>query len=182
MIQIEDKEASAVLARDNRLSWDDMWMLQALLIGQRSPDPNTQVGAVIVSQNNKPIASGYNGLPRGINPCQIEWNRKHDDPLKEKYPYIVHAEKNAISNATIDTTGAIIYTTLFPCQECTKDIIQAGIKEVIYLDNKYKDIWWTKASEWMLEIVDISTKQHKWETEKALSCLQTLLTHINVVK
>lgn len=165
--------------RQDRLSWNDYHMLSALVISQRSPDPSTQVGCVIVSPNNRPIASGYNGPPRGISPELMPWGRSNENPAKTKYPYVVHAETNAIHNATTSTKGAILYTTLFPCCECTKNIIQAGIREVVYLSNKYKDEWTTQVADWMLSHVDIPTRQHKWDITKALLCLQNLSKIIN---
>jgi dCMP deaminase len=164
--------------RENRISWGDKWMLEALITAQRSPDPNTQVGAVIVTKNNRPVASGYNGPPRGIHPTHIPWNRDKENPLDNKYAYIVHAETNAIHNATASTKGCMLYTTLFPCNECAKNIIQAGIAEVVYLDNPYKDTWSTKAADYMLGTIDISVRQHQWEIGNVISCLQTLLNHV----
>lgn len=163
----------------NRLSWDDKWMLEACITSMRSPDPSTKVGAVIVAPDNKPVGSGYNGVPKGICPNHVPWNREGDNPAKTKYPYIVHAERNAIHNATTSTEGCIIYINLFPCNECAKSIIQAGIREVIYLDNKYKDTWEVKTAAWMFDMVDISTRQHKWDVTKVSSCLQNLLANIS---
>ena len=148
--------------RTERLCWDDHHMLLAQVTAQRSPDPNTQVGACIVNKNNKVLGVGYNGTPKGIHPSHIPWERENEDPLLTKYPYIVHAEKNAIFNATESVEGARVFVTMYPCENCAKDIIQAGIKEVIYLTNPYKDIWWTKAAAEMFDMVDIPTHQHQW--------------------
>lgn len=165
-------------SRHDRLSWDDKWMLEACIAAQRSPDPNTQVGAVIVTRDNRPIGSGYNGLPKGINPNYILWLKEHKNPACTKYAYVVHAETNAIHNATSSTEGCILYTTLHPCNTCAANIIQAGIKEIVYLDNKYKDMWSTQVADWMFNHVDIPTRQHKWDTVKVSSCLQNLLANI----
>ena len=159
--------------REDRLSWDDHHMLLAMLTAQRSLDPNTQVGACIVDQKNRILGLGYNGFPRGVGPHSLPWERK-GEPLNTKYPYVVHAEKNAIYNAKRDVTGATLYVTMFPCNECAKDIIQAGIHKIIYLTNPYEDQWQTKASKKLLEAVDLIAIQHKWEKKEALLCLKNL--------
>ena len=111
----------------------------ALLSGKRSKDPNTQVGACIVSENNKIVGIGYNGFPMGCSDDELPWERKANSPNETKYPYVVHAEANAILNSTKDLHGARIYVGLFPCNECAKLIIQSGIKEIVFLSDKYKD-------------------------------------------
>ena len=109
----------------------------ALLSAKRSKDPNTQVGACIVNDKNKIVGAGYNGLPIGCDDDQFPWD-KQGDFLNTKYPYICHAELNAIlNNIGMDLHGCKIYTALFPCNECAKAIIQSGIVEVIYLSDKY---------------------------------------------
>ena len=123
----------------------------ALLSAQRSKDPSTQVGACIVNDKNKIVGAGYNGLPTGCDDDEFPWN-KSGDFLNTKYPYICHAELNAIlNNIGMDLKGCKIYTALFPCNECSKAIIQSGITEVIYLSDKYhgNDIF--KASKFMLD-------------------------------
>lgn len=125
--------------RTGYISWDEYFMGIALLSAKRSKDPGTQVGACIVNQKNKIVGAGYNGLPLGCSDDDFSWERKGLF-LETKYPYVCHAELNAIlNNVGIDLTGCKIYTALFPCNECTKSIIQSGIKEVIYLSNKYAD-------------------------------------------
>lgn len=156
--------------REDRLNWNDYHMLLALVAAQRSPDPNTQVGACIVDKSNRILGLGYNGFPRGISTQQFPWNRE-GPPLETKYPYVVHAEKNAIYNANKSVIGSKLYVTHFPCNECAKDIIQAGIKEIHYLSNPYKDEWSTKASDKMFQVLDIVTIQHQWDINKILSCL-----------
>ncbi len=123
--------------RENYISWDEYFMGVALLSGKRSKDPSTQVGACIVNTQNKIVGVGYNGLPIGISDDEFPW-QKQGDFLNTKYPYVCHAELNAIlNNIGISLQGCKIYTALFPCNECTKAIIQAGIGEVIYLSDKY---------------------------------------------
>ena len=163
----------------DRLCWNDYNMLQALTIASRSPDPNTQVGSYICTQGNKPVASGYNGLPRGMAPQSIPWARQAHDPLDTKYPYIAHAEKNAISNATGPLEGAKLFVTLHPCNTCAIDIAQAGITDIWYLENPYEDLWQTKAAVRILTSADIRVKRFRWQNkelvEKRLRKLLLLL-------
>lgn len=119
------------------LSWDEYFMAVALLSAQRSKDPNTQVGACIVNQEKKIVGVGYNGFPIGCSDDELPWGRE-GDPLDTKYPYVCHAELNAILNSIPgNLKDCAIYTVLFPCNECAKVIIQAGIKNIIYLVDKY---------------------------------------------
>lgn len=137
--------------RQNYISWDEYFMGVALLSAKRSKDPNTQVGACIVNEKNKIVGAGYNGLPIGCDDDEFPWS-KQGDFLETKYPYVCHAELNAIlNNIGMDLKGCKIYTALFPCNECTKAIIQAGITEVIYLSDKYDGTDPSKASKLMLE-------------------------------
>lgn len=125
--------------RDNYISWDEYFMGIALLSSYRSKDPNTQVGACIVDDNNKIMSVGYNGFPKGCSDDEFPWERSGDE-FDTKYPYVCHAELNAILNAGgRNLSGCKIYVALFPCNECAKAIIQCGIKEVIYISDKYKD-------------------------------------------
>lgn len=127
--------------RNNYLSWDEYFMAIAKLSAMRSKDPSTQVGACIVSDNNRILSIGYNGAPNGYHDDNFPWDRE-GKPLETKYMYVVHAERNAILNyrgSRKDLEGARIYVDLFPCNECAKEIIQSGIKEVIYLSDKYKE-------------------------------------------
>jgi dCMP deaminase len=146
----------------NRLSWSDRFMLEAVISSYRSPDPNTKVGAAIITPDCKIIANGYNGFPKGIGNHTFSWDRENNDPLKTKYPYVVHAEKNAIHNANQKIHNCTLYVTMYPCNECAKDIILAGIKEVVYLTNKHENTWQVKASKEMFEVLDISVKQYTW--------------------
>jgi dCMP deaminase len=137
--------------RTDYISWDEYFMGVALLSARRSKDPSTQVGACIVNEKNKIVGAGYNGLPAGCDDDEFPWD-KTGDFLQTKYPYICHAELNAIlNNIGMDLKGCKIYTALFPCNECTKAIIQSGIKEVIFLSDKYADTDVSKASKQMLD-------------------------------
>lgn len=132
----------------------------ALLSAQRSKDPNTQVGACIVNGNNKIVGIGYNGFPIGVSDDLLSWAREGESRLDTKYPYVCHAEMNAIVNSTqASLHGATIYTNLFPCNECAKLIIQVGIKKVIYLSDKYAHDELFIASKRMFEMVGIECRQ-----------------------
>lgn len=137
--------------REDYISWDEYFMGLAVLSGMRSKDPNTQVGACIVNQNNKIVGIGYNGFPIGCSDDTLPWDRK-GDWLDTKYPYVCHAELNAILNSVSrDLNNCTIYVGLFPCNECAKAIIQSGIKNVVYLSDKYKNSDNTIASKKMFD-------------------------------
>ena len=126
--------------RTDYLSWDEYFMGVAILSGMRSKDPSTQVGCCIVSPDNKILSMGYNGFPKGCSDDDFPWNKDGDNPLEKKYLYSTHSELNAILNHSGNNLmGAKLYVSLFPCNECAKAIIQAGIKEVIYDCDKYAD-------------------------------------------
>lgn len=149
------------MKRDNYLSWDDYFMGIALLSAQRSKDPNTQVGACIVNQENKIVGTGYNGFPTGCSDEELPWNREGEF-VDTKYPYVCHAELNAILNSIQrDLRSCKIYVALFPCNECAKAIIQAGIKEVVYLSDKYAGTDSVKASKIMFKMTKTKTRQLK---------------------
>ncbi len=136
------------MKRTDYISWDEYFMGIAMLAAKRSKDPSTQVGACIVSQDNIIISTGYNGMPKGCSDDEFPWDR---EGTETKYPYVVHAELNAILNANgRDLRGSRVYVALFPCNECAKAIIQSGVKEVVYLSDKYKDTMGTLASKRML--------------------------------
>lgn len=120
------------------LSWDECFMKIAHVISQRSKDPNTQTGAVLVNERNIVLGLGYNGWPRGTKIDDFPWESEGEF-VNIKYSYVVHAEENAIYNANGPTENCILYCTLFPCNECAKTIIQKGIKEVVYDSDKYHD-------------------------------------------
>lgn len=123
--------------RIDYISWDEYFMGVAHLAGMRSKDPNTQVGACIVSDNNKILSMGYNGFPRGCSDDDFPWDRE-GEALETKYPFVTHSELNAILNYRGGSLeGTKLYVSLFPCNECAKAIIQAGIKTVVYASDKY---------------------------------------------
>ncbi len=145
--------------RNNYISWDEYFMGVAILSAKRSKDPNTQVGACIVNKKNRIVGTGYNGLPAGCSDDEFPWD-KQGDFLQTKYPYVCHAELNAIlNNIGMDLAGCRIYTALFPCNECSKAIIQSGISEVVYLSDKYEASDSAKASKRMLENAGVLCRQ-----------------------
>jgi dCMP deaminase len=147
--------------RTDYLSWDEYFMGVALLSSQRSKDPNTQVGACIVNPKNKIVGVGYNGFPTGCSDDEFPWAREAEY-LDTKYPYICHAELNAVINKiSADLYDCRLYVALFPCNECAKVIIQAGIKEVIYLSDKYGQTDPVRASKRMFQAADVRCRQLK---------------------
>ncbi|MEN8252130.1 MAG: dCMP deaminase family protein [Patescibacteria group bacterium] len=146
--------------RKEYLDWDETFVLMSDLIAMRSKDPSTQVGACIVNDDNIIVGLGYNGFPRGCHDDKLPWCRD-GETLDSKYAYVVHAEANAIMNANNDVQNCRIYVNLFPCNECVKIIIQSGIKEVIYVSDKYADLDIFKASRKMLETAGINSRQYK---------------------
>ncbi|XP_062243311.1 deoxycytidylate deaminase isoform X1 [Platichthys flesus] len=148
--------------RDDYLEWPDYFMAVAFLSAQRSKDPSSQVGACIVNQENKIVGIGYNGMPNGCDDDLLPWSRTADDRLNTKYPYVCHAELNAIMNKnSADVKGCTMYVALFPCNECAKLIIQAGIKEVVYLSDKYHDTPEMTASRRLLSMAGLQFRQFK---------------------
>lgn len=143
------------MKRNSYISWDEYFMGIALLSAKRSKDPKTQVGACIVSKEQTIIGIGYNGFPKGISDDTFPW-QDQGDFLDTKYPYVVHAEANAILNATRNVSDSTLYVTLFPCNECTKLIIQSGIKHIKYISNKDFDKPFHVASKKMLEEAHVS--------------------------
>lgn len=138
------------------ISWDEYFMGVALLSSKRSKDPNTQVGACIVNQEKRIVGIGYNGFPYGCDDKVFPWgNDKTKNELDTKYPYVVHAEPNAILNSTANLSGTTLYVTLFPCNECAKLIIQSGIKKIIYMDDKYRGTNSDIASKRMLDAAGV---------------------------
>jgi len=142
--------------RKDYISWNEYFMGVALLSAKRSKDPNTQVGACIVNQNNKIVGTGYNGFPIGCSDDELPWGRT-GKPLETKYPFVCHAELNAILNSTAPSLdNCTMYVALFPCNECAKAIIQSGIKKVYYLEDKYADTDSVKASKLMFTQTGVS--------------------------
>ena len=141
--------------RRDYISWDEYFMSVAKLAGMRSKDPNSQVGACIVSQDNKILSMGYNGFPKGCSDDEFPWARE-GQPLDTKYLYVVHSELNAILNYLGGSLeGAKLYVSLFPCNECAKAIIQSGIKTIVYDEDKYHDTPSTIASRRMLDAAGV---------------------------
>ena len=146
--------------RTDYISWDEYFMGVAILSGMRSKDPNTQVGCCIVSQDNKILSMGYNGLPIGCSDDDFPWERE-GDMLSTKYAYVTHSEMNAILNFRGGSLeGTTIYVSLFPCNECAKAIIQSGIKEVIFDSNKYADTPSVQASMRMFDKAGVRYHQY----------------------
>ena len=151
--------------RQDYISWDEYFMGVALLAAERSKDPNTQVGACIVDEQNRILSTGYNGFPHGCSDDDFPWNR---DEAKgdTKYQFVVHAELNAILNSRGKSlAGSTLYVGLFPCNECAKAIIQSGIKEVVYLSDKYAQTLDTIASKRMLRSAGVELRQLEVATE-----------------
>lgn len=149
------KGKNSDMKREDYISWSEYFMGIAMLSAQRSKDAGTQVGCCIVSADHKILTVGYNGMPIGCMDDSMPWARE-GDPLDTKYMYVCHAELNAILNSGgVDLHGSRLYTTLFPCNECAKAIIQSGIAEVIYFSDKYADSDSTIASKKMFDMVGI---------------------------
>lgn len=161
--------------KENYLTWDEYFMAIAKLSAMRSKDPSTQVGACIVDKNNRILSIGYNGAPNGYNDDIFPWDREGNE-LETKYPYVVHAERNAILNyrgSRKDFEGAKIYVDLFPCNECAKEIIQAGISEVIYLSDKYANTNSVIASKRLFDACGVSYHELKDVKKKEVTLLLT---------
>ncbi|MBN1983113.1 MAG: dCMP deaminase family protein [Chitinivibrionales bacterium] len=145
--------------RNDYISWDEYFMGVALLSAMRSKDPNTQVGACIVGDNKRIIGVGYNGFPVGCSDDALPWGREGSF-LKTKYPYVCHAELNAVLNTICSTLqNSTLYTVLFPCHECAKVIIQSGIRHVVYLQDKYAETDSVKASKILFDQCGIICRQ-----------------------
>ncbi|MDR2889330.1 MAG: dCMP deaminase family protein [Lachnospiraceae bacterium] len=143
------------MKRKNYLTWDEYFMGVSVLSGLRSKDPGTQVGACIVSSDNKILSMGYNGFPSGCSDDEFPWEREGKE-LETKYPYVTHSELNAILNYRGGSLeGAKIYVSLFPCNECAKAIIQSGIRTVVYDSDKYADTDAVIASKRMLDAAGV---------------------------
>ena len=154
------------MKRKDYLSWSEYFMGIALMTAERSKDPNSQVGACIVDDNNKIVSLGYNGAPIGYDDDKdMTWEREGEF-LDTKYAYVCHSELNAILNSRTPVKGCTLYVTLFPCNECAKALIQAGIKEVVYLSDKYEGTPQNIASKKMLDKCGIKYSQYKQKNKK----------------
>ena len=151
--------------RENYINWDSYFMGIAILSSMRSKDPNTQVGACIVNDEKRIVGVGYNGLPKGCDDKEFPWERDGEF-LNTKYPYVCHAELNAILNSIKSLKDCIIYVALFPCHECTKAIIQSGIKEIVYLSDKYTNTDSNRASKKMLDSAGVKYRRFEPDIEK----------------
>ena len=158
---MEDKK------REDYISWDEYFMGVAHLSGFRSKDPNTQVGCCIVSRDHKILSMGYNGLPKGCSDDEFPWSRE-GNPGTNKYAYVTHSELNAILNSkTGDLAGSTVCVTLFPCNECTKALIQKRVSKVVYFDDKYHDTDATRAARKMLDAAGVKYEQYQPSGRKA---------------
>lgn len=150
------------MKRQDYLSWDEYFMGIALLSAQRSKDPGTQVGACIVGDDNRILSVGYNGMPIGCNDDDMPWDREGSSELDTKYPFVCHAELNAILNYTGNKLkGARVYVSLFPCNECAKAIIQAGIREIIFLSDKYAESESVRASKRLFDLTGVTYRPYR---------------------
>ena len=149
------------MKRENYINWDEYFMGIAMLSAERSKDPSTQVGACIVSNENKILSVGYNGMPRNCDDDSYPWDRE-GEALDTKYMFVCHAELNAILNYSgSNLRGSKVYVTLFPCNECAKALIQSGVSEVIYYSDKYSDSFSTLAAKRMFESAGIKMTAYK---------------------
>ena len=148
----------------NYISWDEYFMGVAMLSALRSKDPSTKVGACIVNQNKRIVGIGYNGFPCGCSDDEFPWAREGEFG-DTKYPYVVHAELNAILNSKYDLRGCTIYVSLFPCNECAKAIIQSGIRRIVYESDKYANTEGTIASKRMLKAAGIELHQLSYKID-----------------
>ena len=153
--------------REDYISWDEYFMAVAKLAVMRSKDPNSQVGCCIVSPDNKILSIGYNGFPTGCSDEDFPWAREDEDPLRTKYVYVTHSELNAILNYRGGSLeGAKLYVSLFPCNECAKAIIQAGIRTVIYDSDKYSGTPSVIASKMMFQAAGVDIKRYEATSRK----------------
>ena len=158
------------MKRQDYIDWDEFFMGVALIAAERSKDPNSQVGACIVDSENKIVSTGYNGAPIGYDDDKdMTWEREGDF-LDVKYTYVCHSEFNAILNSKVPVNGCKLYVTLFPCHECAKAIIQSGIREFVYLSDKYDKTPSNIAAKKMLDTCGVKyTKYEKRGKELKLS-------------
>ncbi len=182
---IDDKVNGIICKQKPRLirpTWDEYYMGMAMFAALRSPDPSTQVGACIINPEHRVISLGYNGLPPGCSNDAFPWEREGALP-DTKYAYVIHAERNAIRHSgSCDLSGCTLYVTLFPCNECAKDIISANIEEIVYFSDKYHDSDFTIAARRLFDRArgDQGIKYRQLVTEnlkmyaKFIECLFTL--------
>lgn len=165
-----------VTKRTDYLSWDEYFMGIALMSALRSKDPSTQVGACIVNAGRKIVGVGYNGFPIGCSDDKLPWAREGDF-LETKYPYVCHAELNAVLNSSTDLGGCTIYVALFPCNECAKVIIQAGIREVVYLSDKYARSGSVRASKIMFDQAGVGYRRLEVSRDRIIIDFASSIEH-----
>lgn len=153
--------SNGIVKRKDYLSWDDYFMANAFLAAMRSKDPKTQVGACIVDDDRRIVAIGYNGMPTGCSDDELPWTSEIQSDGTNKHSYVCHAEMNAILSNNSSCKNCVLYTTLFPCNECAKMIIQSGIKEIVYHHTKNKDRPSSRASQRLLDMVKIKQRQFR---------------------
>jgi len=153
------KKISKKILPRKAISWDECFMQMSHVIAERSKDPSTHTGSVIVTKDNVVVGVGYNGFPRGIKNSDLPWDREGDFE-NTKYAYVCHAEENAICNANNSTKGCILYCVLFPCNECAKTIIQNRIIEVVYENDKYADKDSVKAAKKMFKLTGVKIRNY----------------------
>lgn len=164
------------------LSWDEYFMLQAMIAAFKSKDPATKVGSVFVDNNNHQITMGYNGFVAGIDETKVPWGKDKTAPLEfQKYGYVVHSEANAILHATRSLEGSRAYVTLFPCHECAKLIASSKVKEVIYLSDKHQNTESNRIAKKIFDLSGITYRSLDFKPDnlhKLNEHLQNLLTDI----
>ena len=168
--------------RTKYISKDNLYMLISHIMSMRSKDPNTQVGCVIVSEDDRILTMGYNGFPNGCSDDDFPWYRDGEEE-NTKYPYVVHSELNAILNFRGDTKalqGSTLYVTLFPCHECTKAIIQVGIKKIIYESNKYKNTADYREARRMLNAAGVECIQYNLSRDDEIELVKQILDHFHI--
>jgi dCMP deaminase len=166
---------------NNNINWDDYFMSLAILVSMRSKDPSSKVGAVLVNSERKIIGTGYNGYPAGCNEAEFGWERDIEEKgwMNTKYPYVVHAEANAILNTVSPTRGAELFVTLYPCNECAKFVIQSGIKKVNYLQNKYAESDICQASKKLLEVAGVEVRHLSAKEIDLSTVIESFQNHQN---
>lgn len=161
---------------DSKVTWDEYFMLQAMMASFKSKDPATKVGSVFVDANNHQLSMGYNGFVAGIDETKLPWGKDKSQPLEhQKYGYVVHSEANAILHAPVSLKGSRCYVTLFPCNECAKLLASSGVTEVIYLSNKHKESESFRIATRIFELTGIKHRQ----LIPSKNLLKSLNLHLN---
>ena len=161
------------------LSWDEYFMLQAMIAAFKSKDPATKVGSVFVDKNNHQITMGYNGFVAGIDETKVPWGKDKTAPLEfQKYGYVVHSEANAILHSSRSLEGARAYVTLFPCNECAKLISSSKVKEVIYLSDKHQETESNRIAKKIFELSGVKIRKLDFNPEILSKLMQHLQNHL----